>query len=131
MNVIQVVLTQETFDVPGAWLLLSRGCVDFGNRDPFAQNAVVIAIYVIIRGFHVSAICQPLHLLNVLRNSPDLRVRKSRRDYENSKKGNESTHVVSARVEYNPSSVILSVSALLGKFYRPRRTQTNTEEHRE
>jgi hypothetical protein len=38
MNIVQVILSQQTFDVLGALLLMSGRRVYFGDRDPLTRN---------------------------------------------------------------------------------------------
>src|SRR6266850_6173396 len=112
MNVIQMVFAQETFDIFRTWLLLTRGRVDFGYGDPFMQNAFMVAIDIVVGSLDVGASGQRLDLFDVLGHAFNLRGSRSHQEHESSKKGNQSTHVVSTRVEYNPSLPILSISDL-------------------
>ena len=75
-----MILAQETLDVFRAWLLLSRGRVDFCDRDPLAHNAFVVAIDVVVRGFHVRPVRQGFNLFDVLHDGLDLCLGKGRYD---------------------------------------------------
>ena len=77
MDVIEVVLAQEAFDVFRTLLLLARRRIDFRNRNPFPHDAFMIMIEVGARGFEVCATGQGLDLLDVLGHAPHLRERGS------------------------------------------------------
>ena len=56
MDVIQAIRAQQALDVFRALLFLARRRVDFSNRDPFAQNAFVISVDVVVCQLSVRAV---------------------------------------------------------------------------
>ena len=78
----RMIKIQRGLEVGGrALLFLPRRRVDLSDRDPFMQNALVIAIDVIIRRLNVRAIGDCLNIVDVLGNGFDLPGRDSRQDY--------------------------------------------------
>ena len=81
VNIVEMILSQQTLNVFRALLFLPRWRVDFSNRDPFMQNAFVIAIDVIVRGLDDRTIGDCLKISDVLGNSLDLRERAGGKNY--------------------------------------------------
>jgi len=70
-----MVFVKQRLNVPGALLFMTGWRVYFSDGNPFAQNAFVIAIDVIVCRFHIGAAVKLLYFINILPNGFDLRSR--------------------------------------------------------